>query len=462
MRKLGGFLRPITVAALLFALANPIASFAQHTDDSLVEPQANLLADAAQALIPVLRGSNEPARVFTSTFLHEVPADQVIALFAQLRAQHGNPQTIASITPEDAATQALIVVRYERALLHFQTYVGSDGKISGLRYVNATIENDSFAQIGSEFSALPGNVAWGVFRLDNDGTLAVLSGAEPQRDMAIGSSFKLAILATLDDDIRHNRAEWTDIVRIDRQSVPFSGILGWPMGAPMTVHTLATLMISRSDNRATDILLHHLGREHVEAFARRHGGLSGPHAFPLLSTLEATALKNPALGTVRDAWLTGSEADRRRALTQSAARLTPDNVDYAVFEQAPADITTIEWFASPQSIAQLLGWLARNGSAETSAILAINPGIPAAAARDWTYVGYKGGSEPGVIAMNLLLRNAEGQNFIIAAAWNNPQAAVDDDAFIGLVTRLAAATRTGGAAARPAQATPDEPAPPRP
>lgn len=458
MRKLVRAVRSASMTASLFVLTTAVAISAQSAPSHAAAPQHSIVADAAQTLIPILQGSEAPDQIFTPSFLQEVPADQVIALFAQLRAQHGTPRSIVSMTPADATAQALVVIRYERALLHFQIYVGGDGKISGLRYVNATVENDSFARIGSEISSLPGAIAWGVFRLDQDGVPTLLSGAQTQVDMAVGSSFKLTILATLDDDIRHGRANWADIVRIDRQSVPFSGILAWPMGAPMTVHTLATLMISESDNRATDILLHHQGREHVEAFARAHGGLSGPHAYPLLSTLEATALKNPALGPVRDAWLTGSEADRRHSLARSAARLTPENVDYTIFAQVPADITTIEWFASPQSIAQLLGWLARNASAETRAILAINPGIPAAAAQEWSYVGYKGGSEPGVMSMNLLLRNSAGQYFVVAVAWNNPLAAVDDDALIGLVTRLAAATLAQGAAnAAPASAAPQRP-----
>jgi beta-lactamase class A len=458
MRKLVGAVRTASVAATLVALTTAGAISAQTEPSQAIAPHHNAVLEAAQTLIPILRGSEAPNRIFTPSFLQEVPADQVIALFAQLRAQHGAPQSVASMTPADATAQALVIIRYERALLHFQIYVGGDGKISGLRYVNATVENDNFARIGNVISSLPGSVAWGVFRLDQDGVPALLSGTQAQADMAVGSSFKLTILATLDDDIRHGRANWADIVRIDRQSVPFSGILAWPMGAPMTVHTLATLMISESDNRATDILLHHLGREHVEAFARAHGGLSGPHAYPLLSTLEATALKNPVLGPVRDAWLTGSEADRRRSLARSAARLTPENVDYAIFTQAPADITTIEWFASPQSIAQLLGWLARNASAETRAILAINPGIPAAAAHEWSYVGYKGGSEPGVMAMNLLLRNSAGQYFVVATAWNNPTAVVDDDVLVGLVTRLAAATLAEGSAnSAPAAAAPQRP-----
>ena len=39
----------------------------------------------------------------------------------------------------------------------------------------------------------------------------------------------------------------------------------WPPGAAVTVETLATLMISVSDNTATDTLIRLVGRERVEA-----------------------------------------------------------------------------------------------------------------------------------------------------------------------------------------------------
>lgn len=194
-------------------------------------------------------------------------------------------------------------------------------------------------------------------------------------------------------------------------------------------------MISQSDNRATDILLHHVGRARVEAFARRRGGLSGPNAFPILSTLEATVLKNPALREARQRWLNGSERERRAVLAGAAQDWTPAQVDYSAFSSGPADIDHIEWFASADSIAALLGWFGTQGSEDARAILAINPGIPAAAAANWGYVGYKGGSEPGVIALSLLLRAQSGEAFVASFSWNNSVAAVDEARFATIVAR---------------------------
>lgn len=432
-------LSPALMAVAALGLAQPLV--AQPVPSPATEAQSRAVAQAADALLPLLRGDGDATSVFSANFLNAVPPEQVAALFAQMRNQHGAPQRIVSITPIGRGERSELVVGYARANVHFQIYAEPGGRIAGLRVTNITTANDSVERLTSDLSRLPGTVAWGLFRLDEEGQPALIAGERDTLDMAVGSSFKLAILATLDDQIRRRRMRWDDVVRIDRRSVSTSEIANWPMGSPLTLHSLATLMISRSDNVATDILLHHVGRQRIEGFARSHGGLSGPNAYPLLSTIEATALKNPALGEVRTRWLTGDEAQRRQLLDEAQDSFTPDHVDFSVFNAGPADIDSIEWFASPRSIAQLLGWFATRGSDEARAILAVNPGIPSDAAARWTYAGYKGGSEPGVMAMNLLLRREDGSAYVVAMAWNNDTAPVDEAAFVTLVSRASAILR---------------------
>jgi hypothetical protein len=69
-------------------------------------------------------------------------------------------------------------------------------------------------------------------------------------------------------------------------------------------------------------------------------------------------------------------------------------------------------------------------------ILAVNSGIPAASAAKWNYVGYKGGSEPGVISMSFLLQSKAGQYYAVTGSWNDPAKAVDEGKFTALMLRL--------------------------
>jgi len=70
------------------------------------------------------------------------------------------------------------------------------------------------------------------------------------------------------------------------------------------------------------------------------------------------------------------------------------------------------------------------------AIMGINAGLPKATAEKWRYVGYKGGSEPGVISMSYLLQSNDGGWYVATGSWNDETAAVDDAKFANLMNRL--------------------------
>jgi hypothetical protein len=53
-------------------------------------------------------------------------------------------------------------------------------------------------------------------------------------------------------------------------------------------------------------------------------------------------------------------------------------------------------------------------------------------------VGFKGGSEAGVLNLSFLLRREDGAWFAVAATWNDPTAAVDEARLIALTSRLLA------------------------
>jgi Beta-lactamase enzyme family len=431
------------VAAMLALGVLPTVGIAQAP--AAAAATADPALDAAVARLPaLLTGTIAPQDYFAPSFLQAVPADQFRALTAQLIAQHGMPGQISARGNGPVPQSAQVTIAFERADVTMLVQTASDGRVIGLRIVDVAARNDSFDSLTADIAALPGNTGWGLYQIDPDGRASLLHGANAGSPMAIGSVFKLAILGTLDEEIAAGRMRWSDVVTLDRQSVPSGISIAWPSGAPMTLHTLATLMISQSDNRATDVLLHHLGREQVESFSRERGGLSGPNAFPLLSTLEATVLKSPGLGVARTNWLDGDDAQRRAVLAQFASQWTPADVDWSAFASGPADIDRIEWFASADSIAALLGWFVRSASDEARTILSVNPGIAPASAARWAGVGYKGGSEPGVVAMTLLLRSADGAAFVVSIAWNNPAAAVDEAQMATLATRAAALLRSLG------------------
>ncbi|MBK9433491.1 MAG: hypothetical protein IPN50_14205 [Sphingomonadales bacterium] len=70
--------------------------------------------------------------------------------------------------------------------------------------------------------------------------------------------------------------------------------------------------------------------------------------------------------------------------------------------------------------------------------MAINPGMGAAPRKDWKYIGYKGGSEPGVMSMSYLLRGKNGKWYVATGSWNDTEKEVDQGKFANLMERLTA------------------------
>ena len=96
----------------------------------------------------------------------------------------------------------------------------------------------------------------------------------------------------------------------------------------------------------------------------------------------------------------------------------------------PIDPDKIEWFASSTELADLI--LSMKGEP----VLAVNPGV-IEDNKKWRYIGYKGGSEPGVIQYTQLLKSKSGEWYTISASWTNPEANVDEDRLASIVQRLA-------------------------
>jgi beta-lactamase class A len=400
-------------------------------------PPADPLRARAEQLVPFLNGEARAEDLFTPYFLSQIPAAQLQALTASTHAQHGRAEAVDSLTPA-AAHRGTVRLRLERATLRVQLVIepAPPHRIEGLLIDGADPRGDSMAALLSDFEALPGSVSFALARLgaDKPELLHQLNGA---RSSAIGSEFKLFLLAELSRQVASGKRRWSDVVPLDRRSHPSGMLQSWPRGAPLTLHSLAALMISISDNTATDVLLAALGREKVEALLPTLGIADPGRTRPLLATAEATALKHHRDPALAAAWAAADEGGRR-ALLPRLADLPEDALDLTAAGTAPRLIDSAEWFASAGDMVRTMDWLRRHGGRETLDILAINPGLGPAAAEKFAYMGFKGGSEPGVIALTFLLQTKHGTWLALSASWNNPETAVDEARFITLLNRTVA------------------------
>jgi hypothetical protein len=420
-----------------------LASAAAAIAVQAAEPSPALERRAAE-LVELFAGRAEPEGLFSPRFLAEVPPARLKAIGAQLRGSYGGPRALARIEAK-SGNSGTIFLDFERATVRLDLVVtpAPPHHVEGLLIAGAEMKADSVAAVFGELTALPGEVSLAAARLLETGPDPFLT-EQAGRPMAIASGFKLFILAELVRAVEAGERRWSDVVPLAHRSLP-SGILQeWPQGAPLTLHSLAALMISRSDNSAADTLLHALGREKVEAILPILGVEAAARNRPFLATREAFALKrgDPALLA---AWAAADEAGRRALLPKLAERLDP-----AAVGVTPAAIGEAEWFASPADMIRTLDWIRRHGDKTALDLLAINNGLGGAAAEPFRYLGYKGGSEPGVIGTNFLLHTRGGRWIALSIVWNDDRQALDDAKFIALVGRLVALMRDDPApASRP-------------
>ena len=111
-------------------------------------------------------------------------------------------------------------------------------------------------------------------------------------------------------------------------------------------------------------------------------------------------------------------AGRRRALTGQVKQMS--RVDLAPFaDGTPVAIKEVEWFASAADLCRAMDWFHRKNDEKALDILAINPGA-AMMKEEFDYMGYKGGSEPGVLNFTWLLETKKGGHYALSMGWNNP------------------------------------------
>ncbi len=375
---------------------------------------------------------------FAPAFLSAVPAAQCTGILDSVIAQHGKPLYVVSDTPR-GKTGATIRYAFERAVatIELDIVAAKPNQVIGLVITGFTTSDDSLDKVEADIKALPGKSGFLVANLDDAGNAKVLASHNPDAQFAIGSTFKLYILAELTNQVKSGERKWSDVTPLAHRSFSSAATRSWPKDSPATLHTMAGWMISVSDNSATDSLLFALGREAVERRLASIGHSDPDKTLPFLSTVEAFALKaNPAL---RERFLKATESTQRDLLDKEAAALTLEKIDNDQLSKGPTAIDTIEWFASPNDLLWLMNHLKAQKNDEALAIMGINPGISPAAAKKWRYVGYKGGSEPGVISMSLLLQSSSGKWTVVTGSWNNTAAEVDNAKFAGLVERLVAA-----------------------
>ncbi|OGR68023.1 MAG: hypothetical protein A2081_02650 [Elusimicrobia bacterium GWC2_61_19] len=296
------------------------------------------------------------------------------------------------------------------------------GRVDGIFFGVAYKKDVPIAETRRALAALPGKTGLLVLRYgEKPETLEALN---ENAYFAVGSAFKLYVLGAL----LENKVPWTKVFRLkeEEKSLPSGRLQEWPDGSPLTAHTLAAMMISASDNTASDTLIAGVGRRNIEAALPALGHSSPALLRPFLKTSEVFRLKADSGTALKYMNLPADEKygfleDLRAApLSAAAVRASPFGID------------KIEWPASPADLCRVMKYFADKDDKAALDILAMNPGLQLPEG-GFLYAGYKGGSEPGVLAMTWLLKNKKGEWYCLAGAWNDEKNNLEKDKFFEIM-----------------------------
>ncbi|MBV7486073.1 serine hydrolase [Bordetella sp. BOR01] len=349
---------------------------------------------------------------FTPAFLKQVPLDRMAGLLRQLQAQHG---AFESVKRDGRG----YMVSLQRARVPTRLVLDTEGRIAGLWFEAPIIPGSLQDQVAA-IAALPGQTA--VLVLRDDAPMAAHRADTP---LAVGSTAKLAILKAVAGAVAQGKMAWDQAVPLDPawRSLPTGILQDWPAGTPITVASLANLMISISDNTATDALIWLAGRDAIQAVT--------PRNTPFMTTRELFTMKAAGHAGLRSAWVAGDPTGRRALLDGMATAPLPDA---GQLEAQPT--IDVEWYLSVREACALITELA------VQPALHINPGLAAPA--KWARIAYKGGSEPGVLNFTIFMQDPEGTRYCVSASWNNPAAVLDDQALAGPYRAILDSLQPGG------------------
>jgi hypothetical protein len=315
------------------------------------------------------------------------------------------------------------------------------GKLAGVRFGPAGyFVNDigDWGGLDTEFQNMPGDISFGAYEIVLDEKAAAKDpNASPkptmlypihqfgeEKHLGIASGASLFILGALGEQIAAGKLAWDERLPIkdDLKSLPSGVMQNFTAGEEHEIEEFAEKMLTASDNTASDHLAAKIGRDKIEAYFKRFSA-SPAKTMPFLRTLELFKLK---LGDqdLAERFINGTEQEKRDILTGDGGELRKVKVDKTLIKTwtEPILIDHVEWFAGAEELGNLLLDLHRQEQVPTTTklgeVLRKNRGMKLDE-QVWKQVGYKGGSEPGVLNMNWLLQRHDDRWYILTVTWND-------------------------------------------
>lgn len=293
--------------------------------------------------------------------------------------------------------------------------VDDAGLIDGLRFRPYLPSPTTWSELDSRLRTLAPTVSFATYS-PADGCRQV-HAVDGDAVRPLGSAFKLYVLGALARAVAGGDASWDQRLPIRERwkSLPSGTLQDEPAGTRLPLRQYADLMISISDNTAADHLIHFLGRPALRDQLARFGN-HAPGNDPFLTTRELFALKGYRYPALANTFLSLPPA-RRASLLPAVDAVPRSRIQPWVTPRAPA----IEWFGAPRDMCEAFAGLLATKDPAVDHALSISDGGIGLDRSEFPEVWFKGGSEPGVLTLNYLAREANGRVRVSSLMLANPR-----------------------------------------
>ncbi len=370
------------------------------------------------------------SRLFAPSFFSHTPEALLRSRLEHLVAECG-PLAELEIRELKTGHSALVHARFSRGFVADGEVAVDDHDPPRIQWLNFEMprqEHDDSNRLQRHDSRLPGTFSFMVRSLDDDQVFAAL---DEHRLVGMGSASKLWIFLALARAIERGELQWQDVVRLEAgdRSLPTGVLQDWPEGSPLTLHSVAALLLGLSDNTAADLLLRQLGRARVEEELAACSPAGRGTNTPFASTRGMFALV-AGDDALHRAWVDGEAEERRRLLEDLETSGAGALADVAA-EWPPG----IDWNFSASDLCAALASMRHSMAKDPVARDLFAMTHTALSLFGWSFAGFKGGSSAGRAAFAVLVADETGHWSAVALGVNAaPQDAVVEAA-VALVKR---------------------------
>ncbi|EML1066640.1 serine hydrolase [Acinetobacter nosocomialis] len=380
--------------ALFFAVGvmalnvSPIVVSTTHAAEQKIDTLSNKLSS-------IFADKPIEASLFSSQFLGQVSITQIQKIVDDLKVSLG---TLKSINVSNGSG----TIDFEKGELPVSISLDQQGQISTLWF---SAPHFKAVSLDETVKGLHENAVGKTSLLvivDNK-PIVVENDKTP---MAVGSTFKLLVLKAYEDAIKKGELKRETIISLKEKnrSLPTGVLQNLPAGTPVNLELLVQLMIQISDNTATDSLIEVLKKPRIEALSPRNS--------PMLTTRELFQLIDSSNEQLRNKFKTGTKSARLEVLSELDKLPLPSVSSIG----KSATWQDAEWYMSANEICPLLESV-QNAPALNSSLNPLFKNL------NWQKIGFKGGSEYGVINFSVIGNTQKGHKVcaVFTANGNEPQ-----------------------------------------